>query len=217
MQKPGVYDLGNGKKCYPYLMLFENGERVDLKIAAIDALEVYLNMESTVQIIVDLDNRIKNKLQPNESSFFLQKPTEEAFLMVVNEFFWVVPSIVKGCLRQQFLYAVQHLEIIRTQLIQVISWEIAEQYQYQVNLGSHQKYLQKYMTKEKWEQLIASYNCEDYEQMKESLFLLIDLMAKEAKKLANIYGYTYSAENDAVILYAREKLVEKRNNQNSLG
>ncbi|MBQ0140315.1 MAG: aminoglycoside 6-adenylyltransferase [Kurthia sp.] len=208
MQKPGIHYLEDGRKLYPYLMLFENGERVDLKIAAVDTIEAYLQSESTAQIILDLDNRVKRKVEPNESSFFLKKPTEEEFLEVVNEFFWVIPYVVKGCARKQFLYAVQHLAIIRDQLIQVISWGIAEKYHGEVNLGSHQKYLQKYLDEETWEILTTTYNCKDYGRIIQSLLLLIELMEKEAKKLANLYEYAYLDENEQVIAYVKEKIKE---------
>lgn len=206
MQKPGEFQFENGQKSYPFLMLFKNGQRIDLKIASIEAFEAYRNWESTVKIIMDLDGRLTEEQQPNESSFFVRKPSETRFEKVVNEFFWVVPYIVKGCSRKQFMYAVQHIELIRQQLIEVIGWSIGEAHAYEVNLGSHQKNLQQYMVKEDWEKLQLTYDCSNYIQMRQALILLIDLMERYAKPLALSYNYPYSTEYDAVVQFVKERL-----------
>lgn len=206
MQKPGFIHLKQGQLLFPYLMLFENGERVDLKIADVSAMEAYMEWDSTVQIIMDLDQRVQGKRKSDESSFFIELPNEEEFLEVVNEFFWLVPSIVKGCERKQFVYAVSHVELIRQQLLTVISWSIAKQYEERVNLGSYYKYLPQFMEPIEHEKLQLTYNCSSFSQMKQSLIVLIDLMERFSRDLATDLNFQYAEENDQVVEYVKKKI-----------
>lgn len=206
MQKPGFIHLKQGQKLFPYLMLFENGERVDLKIAHVSAIEAYLNWDSTVQIIMDLDQRVHGKQKSDESSFFIELPNEVEFFEVVNEFFWLVPSVVKGCERGQFTYAGSHIQLIRQQLLTVISWSIAEQHEDSINLGSHYKYLAAYMERVDYEKLQLTYDCSSIRKIKQSLLLLIELMERFSRDLATDLKFQYADENDQVVEYVKMKI-----------
>lgn len=206
MQKPEAIDLGNGHKAYPYLMLFQGGSRIDLKIASIDALEAYLHWESSIQIIRDFDQRVKNIIIPSEASFFTQKPTEKEFLETLNEFYWLLPYVAKGCARNQFLYAVKHLDAVREELLKVICWSIADEHNYQLNLGSCHKYLSDYMNELDWRIVKSTYISAKNAQIEGALMSMIDLMENYSKPLAEKYGYDYSDEFPMVVHYVQSKL-----------
>lgn len=206
MQKPGEIQLQNGAILHPYLMLFKTGQRIDLKLATLDTLASYIKWDSTVQIIIDKDRIMKTPLVPDESSFYVERPSEDDFFYAVNEFFWVVPYVVKGLARKQFLYATTHLEGIREELLKVLAWSIGQKYDYKVNLGNAYKFMHLYLSADDWEKLQLTYNCSSFENMKRALIILIDLMERYAKDLAESCLFEYAEENDAVIQYVKHKI-----------
>lgn len=206
MQKPNYIDLGEGQKAFPYLMLFQGGNRIDLKIASIEALEAYLNWESSIQIVRDVDQRVKTVIIPSEVSFFTEKPSIEKYDETLNEFYWLLPYVIKGCARNQFLYAVEHLSKVREQLITVICWSIAEKYDYKLNLGSANKYLEAYMDELDWRKLKETFNCSTKSNIKFALVSMIELMERYGKNLADKYQYHFSDEYPKVVHYVYSKL-----------
>lgn len=207
MQKPGSIELMNGCQIYPFLMVFKDGGRIDLKIGHIDALEAYLNWESSIQIIYDKNKLVKTIQTPTEESFFVKKPTEQQFEACVKEFFWLCPYVLKGIMRQQFMYSAKHLQFIREELIQMIRWSIGESHHFIVNLGNAEKYLEHYMQANDWDKLRMTYCVSVYEEQQESLLLMLELFDRYAPKLAERLGYAYNhVDADSVINYISTKI-----------
>lgn len=201
MQTPEPIQLENDFVLYPFLMLFEDGSRINLKMASVYAFEAYLNWESTVQIVMDLDHRLQVQPIPNEQSFIIQKPSEQDFFECTNEFFWVATYVAKGILRHQFMYAAKHLEIIREELLRMIAWSISELHLERVNLGNAYKYLHEYMDEQDFEELRTTYAISSSTAQKDALQTMITLFERYAKPLAESYNYNYSEECEATKQY----------------
>ncbi|MDR0921160.1 MAG: aminoglycoside 6-adenylyltransferase [Lactobacillales bacterium] len=101
------------------LMLFEDENRIDLKILLISDVEDYLESESLNTIIYGGES-----VETSEKSFLVNAPSEQEFYECVNEFYWVSTYIVKGLSRDQLLYANGMLEkVVRPELLKILSWK----------------------------------------------------------------------------------------------
>ncbi|GEK32621.1 aminoglycoside 6-adenylyltransferase [Kurthia sibirica] len=207
MQKPGPIDLINGHQIHPFLMVFKDGGRIDLKVGSVDALDAYLQWESSIQIIHDVHQLVLDAPTPTEESFYIQQPSEQQFTACVNEFFWLAPYVLKGIVRKQFMYVAKHLQWMREELIQIISWSIGEANHYAVNLGNAEKYLEDYMNSRDWNMLTMTYRMSNYDEQQESLLLLLELFDRYAPKLAVRLDYRYAHEDGVqVINYISTKI-----------
>lgn len=89
MQKPEDMELfppelGNW---FSYLMLFEDGNKVDLTLIPIDELHDYFsNSDGLVEVLLDKDSLVKNDITPNDRKYWIKKPTAKEFDDCCNEF-----------------------------------------------------------------------------------------------------------------------------------
>jgi aminoglycoside 6-adenylyltransferase len=77
------------KSGFNYLMLFKDGNRIDLTLFPKERLEKYFHLDSLTVIWLDKDNLFSNISNPNEFDYLIKKPTEKEFLNTCNEFWWV--------------------------------------------------------------------------------------------------------------------------------
>ncbi|MFZ3071299.1 MAG: aminoglycoside 6-adenylyltransferase [Anaerolineaceae bacterium] len=123
MQKPD--EMGNpppnAGAQLAYLMLFEDGNRIDLSIIPIEKLHQYLAEDRMLKILLDKDGLIQLAPAPTDEDYWLQKPTAKQFDDCCNEFWWVSPYVAKGLCRDEFLYAAHHLEIVRAELLKMLA------------------------------------------------------------------------------------------------
>src|SRR5690606_31404166 len=117
MQKPEDMELfppelGNW---FSYLMLFEDGNRLDLTLIPINEVKEYFNIsDGLVKVLHDKDELVKSEVVANDQRYWIKKHTAGEFDDCCNELWWVSTYVVKGLARREFLFAVDHLhEIVR--------------------------------------------------------------------------------------------------------
>lgn len=211
MQKPedmSLYppELGNW---FSYLMLFEDGNRIDLTIVPISELDLYLSSESLLEVLLDKDGLVKEELIPSDISYHVKKPTAQIFDDCCNEFWWVSIYVVKGIYRKQFLYAADHLDqILRKELYRMIEWKIGVEHNFSINIGKSYKYLEKYVSEDLWKQILATYEMHSYEKMWETLSNLQNLFREISMEVAEKMNFVYP-EYDLKISKYIEKIHKK--------
>ena len=209
MQKPEAMSLFapslNG--WFTYLMLFEDENRIDLMLIPIEEIEKYLHNDTLTRILLDKDGLVKNLPIPTDKKWLVQKPSESFFIDCCNEFWWLVPYVVKGVCRQEFLYAADHLQLLRNELIRMLSWKVGFENSFSVSVGKNAKYLEKFISKDIWNELKKTYKTTSYIEQKEVLESLICLFEKAAQEVACFLTTTYPQETAHQILaYTRRHL-----------
>src|SRR5699024_9252658 len=82
IQKPEDMDLflselGNW---FSYIMYFNDGIKIDLTLIPLNELDDYLsNSDGLVEILIDKDNRINEKIVPSDKKYWIKKPSEREF------------------------------------------------------------------------------------------------------------------------------------------
>lgn len=207
MQKPEAMslfppELGNW---FSYLMLFEDGNRIDLTLVPIDELEQYISSDKLLMILLDKDKRIQEPIIPTDEDYHVKKPSPEFFDDCCNEFWWVSTYVSKGLFRKEILFAIEHLNMyVRPNLLRMMAWKVGIETDFSISVGKSYKYMDKYLSQDVWKRLLSTYRNSSYEEIWDALFECHSLFRETSKFVANKLGYRYPDYDDKVIRYIRK-------------
>lgn len=189
-----------------YLMLFEDGNRIDLTLCPKEYIQEWVDSEANFEVIKD-DKGLFESYLPSPKRYWTCPPTEEEFAATCNEFWWVSAYVVKAIRRNQLIYAADHLYgICQQELLKVLAWQVTSD-RGAVDIGKNYKHLFHYLPAEKEKVFSALLDLSSIEKIKQSLFATMKLFDGEAQELAQKMGFTYDKEvAEKMISYAKEKL-----------
>ena len=189
-----------------YLMLFEDGNRIDLTLCPKEYIQEWVDSEANFEVIKD-DKGLFEAYQPNSKRYWTAPPTEEEFAASCNEFWWVSAYVVKAIRRNQLIYATDHLYgICQQELLKVLAWQVASDRGI-VDIGKNYKYLFQYLPAGQEKEFSALLDLSSFDKITQSLFATMGLFNREAQILAQKMGFTYDKEvAEKMISYAKEKL-----------
>ena len=191
---------------YLYLMLFEDGNRIDLTLCPKEHIQEWVDSEAGFRVLKD-DKGLFEDYQPNSKRYWTAPPSEEEFAASCNEFWWVSTYVVKGIRRNQMVYAADHLySICQQELLKVLAWQVASA-RGTVDIGKNYKYLFQYLPAEQEKEFSNLLDLSSLEKVTQSLFSTMKLFNCEAQKLAKKMGFAYNhIEAKKMMAYAEEKL-----------
>ena len=96
-----------------YLMLFEDGNRIDLTLCPKDHINEWVDSEAGFTVLVNEKGSFES-YSPSPQRFWIHPASETDFEKSCNEFWWVSAYVVKGIYRKQVIYATNHLKTIRS-------------------------------------------------------------------------------------------------------
>lgn len=189
-----------------YLMLFEDGNRIDLTLCPKEHIQEWVDSEANFEVIKD-DKGLFEAYQPNSKRYWTAPPTEEEFAAACNEFWWVSAYVVKAIRRNQLIYATDHLYgICQQELLKVLAWQVTSDRGI-VDIGKNYKYLFQYLPAGQEKEFSALLDLSSFDKIIQSLFATMGLFNREAQILAQKMGVTYDMEvAEKMISYAKEKL-----------
>ena len=189
-----------------YLMLFEDGNRIDLTLCPKEHMKEWVDSEAGFKVLKD-DKGSFEAYQPNSKRYWTTLPTEEEFVASCNEFWWVSAYVVKAIRRNQLIYATDHLYgICQQELLKVLAWQVTND-RGAVDIGKNYKYLFHYLSAEKEKEFSALLDLSSLDKITQSLFATMGLFDREAQILAQKMGFTYDKEvAEKMTSYAKEKL-----------
>lgn len=193
-------ELGNW---FSYLILFEDGNKLDLTLIPINEVEVYFtNSDGLVGVLLDKDNLIKHELTANDRQYWIKKPTAKEFDDCCNEFWMVSTYVVKGLARKEILFAIDHLnEVARPNLLRMMAWRIGSKQGYDFSVGKNYKFINRYLSEEDWGKLLSTYSENGYQEMWQSLFICYELFRTYSKAVSESLGYKYPDYDKAITKY----------------
>ncbi len=202
MQEPDKNDFGreaenNSVSSYGFLMLFTDGNRIDLRLLTKEKmLEEYEKDKLTIPLL-DKDNILPSIAQPTDVDYHVQKPSKAKYDSYTNNFWWCSQNVAKGIWRDELPYAKQMFELtMRDALDNVVSWWIGIQTDFQVSPGKLGKYFKNYLPDPYWKMYEQTYSDAGYESMWESIFVTCELFRVLAKEVAAHFNFTYPMEDD---------------------
>ena len=194
-----------------YLMLFEDGNRIDLTLCPKEYIKEWVDSEAGFIVLEDPEHLFEPYSQ-NLERYWTSPATEKDFKKACNEFWWVSAYVVKGICRNQLIYATDHLYgICQQELFKVLAWKVASD-RGAVDIGKNYKYLFNYLPIEKEKEFSALRDFSSIEKITQSLLATMSLFHREAQDLAQKLRYDYDKEvAERMIQYAEER-VNRRGN-----
>lgn len=195
--------LGNRRL---YLMLFEDGNRIDLTLCPKEYIQEWVDSEAGFTVLEDPENLFEPYF-PNPERQWITPAIEMDFENSCNEFWWVSAYVVKGICRKQVVYALDHLYgICQKELLKVLAWQIASD-KGTVDVGKNYKYLFNYLPTEKEKEFSDLLDFSSIDKITQSLFATMQLFYQEAQSLAHKMGFDYDMEvAEKMIQYAEERI-----------
>lgn len=202
LQEPDKNDQSCGPnldfiRSYGYLMLFKDGNRIDLHIETKEKmLEEYGSDKLTVPLL-DKDNILPSIPAPTDIDYQVKQPTEAMFYSSCNDFWWCLQNVAKGIWRDELPYAKQMFEVvIRQRLDEMVEWWIWCDTDFQVTVGKMGKYFKKFLPESYWLRYEKTYSDHNYEHFWDSIFITCHLFRTLAVDVAEKLSFTYPIEDD---------------------
>ena len=189
-----------------YLMLFDDGNRIDLTLCPKEHIQEWVDSEAGFTVLEDKKGLFE-PYSPSLRRFWTSLASQTDFEKACNEFWWVSAYVVKGICRKQLLYATDHLYgICQQEFLKVLAWQVAAD-KGTIDIGKNYKYLFNYLPAEKEKEFSNLLDFSSLEKITQSLFATMELFHQEAQRLAQKLGFDYDKEvAEKMIEYAEERL-----------
>ena len=190
-----------------YLMLFEDGNRIDLTLCPQEHMQEWVDSEAGFTVLEDKKG-IFETYSPSPERFWIHPASETDFEKSCNEFWWVSAYVVKGIYRKQVIYATDHLYgICQQELLKILAWQVASN-KGTVEIGKNYKYLFNYFLSEKEKEFFALLDFSSLDKITQSLLATMQIFHQEAQSLAQKMGFKYEKEvAEKMMRYAEENLL----------
>ena len=196
-----------------YLMLFEDGNRIDLTLCPKDYIQEWIDSEAGFTVLEDPEHLFEPYSQ-NIERYWISPASEIDFEKVCNEFWWVSAYVVKGICRNQVIYATDHLYgICQQEVLKVLAWQVASDGG-AVDIGKNYKNLFNYLPAEKEKEFSNLLDFSSLDKITQSLFATMELFHQEAQSLAKKMGFDYDMKvAEKMIEHAKERLETNETNE----
>ena len=195
-----------------YLMLFEDGNRIDLTLCPKEHIKEWVDSEAEFIFLEDKKGLFEY-YSPSPQRFWTNPASAIDFENACNEFWWVSAYVVKGICRNQIIYAIDHLYgICQQEFLKILAWQVASA-RGKVDIGKNYKYLFQYLPAEKEKEFSNLLDFSSIEKLSQSLLATMQLFHREAQRLAQKLGFDYDKEvAEKMIQYAEERVKKFGNN-----
>ena len=195
--------LGNRRL---YLMLFEDGNRIDLTLCPTEYIQEWVDSEADYTVLKD-EKGLFVPYSPNPQRYWTSPASAIDFEKACNEFWWVSAYVVKGICRKQVFYAIDHLYgICQQELLKILAGQVASD-RGTVDIGKNYKYLFQYLPAEKEKEFSNLLDFSSVEKLTHSLFATMQLFHREAQILAQKMDFDYDKEvAEKMIEYAEDNI-----------
>lgn len=188
MQMPDQMDISpaeDARRSFAYLMLFTDGNRIDLTLTPVELVEESLEKMDFRTILLDKDERLSAMPLTAANPFTIQEPMAKDFADCANEFWWVSIYIAKALWRQELPLAKSMMDgPVRDMLMRLLDWHVGFTTDFAVSTGKSGKDLQTYLDAATWDKLVQTYPDGDYQHIWTSLLVMCDLFDEASNNIA---------------------------------
>lgn len=191
MQMPEAMRWPDGGGHFTYLMIFPDGNRLDLTFEPKKYIE---NGEPSVTLLdKDDGNGFRPDLPlPDDTVYHVKAPSELYYYSCCNNFWWCLNNVAKGIARDELSYVMYMLnDVVRSELHDMLGWYIGVQHGFNISVGKAGKYFKKYLPPEVYAQYTATYSGSDYGDIWSAVYVMSELFHTLAVSVANHFGFTY--------------------------
>ena len=189
-----------------YLMLFEDGNRIDLTLCSKEHIKEWVDSEADFTVLDDPQGLFA-PYAPTPKRYWTTPASAIDFDKSCNEFWWVSAYVVKGIHRNHLVYATDHLYgICQQELLKLLAWQVAAD-KGTVDVGKNYKYLFQHLPAEKEKEYTALLDFSDEKKITKSLLSTMHFFHKEAQAFSLKTGFHYDKVTaEKMIEYAEARL-----------
>ncbi len=215
MQYPDEFPDGSSdiEHSYGYLMIFTDGNRLDLTVKTIDHARENVLEDKLCIILLDKDGILPKIPPASDETHRVKPPSHQQFAATCNEFWWCLNNIAKGLWRHEVTYAQDMLNfIVRKQLETMLSWKIGLMTDYTVSIGKSGKYMRRWLSDNEWEAYLDTYCGADVEEMWEAVEAMCRLFYDVSGWVAHFGHFDFDqeeADNSLLYLHKVRELPEE--------
>lgn len=192
---------------FHYLMLFKDGNRIDLTLFPIEKFKMDFIPDSLTVVWLDKDNLFENIPPASDIDYHIQRPSEKEFKRVCNEFWWVSTYIAKGLIRNEISYVRAIMEgPVRKMFLKMTDWYIGIKTEFSISTGMHGKYLKQYLSEGEYYMILKTFPDAKIRNVWNALFIMTGMFKTFTHATAEKLGFNYNAgEEDNVTNYLHEQ------------
>lgn len=184
-------------KRYAWLMLFDDGNRIDLSIEVREEAIQGACGDGLTVVLLDKDGLLPEIPAPTDAGYHISKPSEGHYLACCNDFWWCLNNVAKGIARDELSYAKYMLEVVvRGELHTMMDWYIGTLAGFGLSTGKHGKYYRKYLPEDVYQRYCRTYAGSDYEEIWAAVDAMCGLFHTLALAVAGAFGYEYRQDEE---------------------
>lgn len=196
LQMPEAMRCPSGAGHFNWMMLFTDGNRLDLTLIPIQKLELIGNDSLSIALL-DKDGILPQFPQASDRDYLVKAPSKLFYFSCCNNFWWCLQNVAKGIARTETPYAMlMYHNIVREELHHMIEWYIGSTTDFRVSVGKMGKYFKDYLPTQIYEQYLRTYSDSDDNNMWKSIFTACDLFSILALQVAKYFGYAYNKQEE---------------------
>ncbi len=191
------------EKSYGWLMLFDDGNRIDLGIISLNEKQFFEASGEPTITLIDKDGLLPTYPIPSDAVYWVKKPDDSIYYACCNDFWWCLNNVAKGIARDELPYAMEMLNhYVRDMLNHMIEWYIGVKTDFSVSAGKMGKYFKRYLPVNLYKQYCDTYSNSNYDNIWVSIYSMCDLCHDLAIQLADSLGFIYRQhEEDGIRKY----------------
>lgn len=206
LQKPEDMQLFPSE--YPgwaaYLMLFKDGNRIDLTLMPVADLDRYMASDGIFKLLLDKDGILPNPPASTDRAFWLSRPSCRSFDDCCNEFWWLSTYVAKGLARREFPYAAAHCDMMRRQLLTMLSWQVGLREGFNFSIGKEFKYLERHLPGSVWQALLTTWDLAGYDRCWQATRRMLEMFRRASAAVGEQLGCPYPPYDHSVTSYLDE-------------
>lgn len=196
LQMPEAMRFPSGAGHFNWMMLFTDGNRLDLTLIPIERPEL-IGRDSLTLALLDKDGILPPFPAASDRDYVVTRPAELFYSSCCNDFWWCLQNVAKGIARCELPYAMMmYHTVVREGLHEMISWYIGCTTDFSVSTGKMGKYFGKYLPPALYKQYLRTYSDCDCNRFWGAILTACGLFSTLAAHVAHHLGYEYRAEEE---------------------
>lgn len=196
LQMPEAMRYPSGEGHFNWMMLFTDGNRLDLTLIPIQKLELIGNDSLSISLL-DKDGILPPFPNASDKDYLIKQPSELFYMSCCNNFWWCLQNVAKGIARNELPYAMlMYHNVVREELHDMISWYIGIITDFKVSSGKMGKYFKRYLPSDIYEQYLSTYSESNPNSMWGAITNTCELFSTIALQVAEYFSYEYNKHDE---------------------
>ena len=213
LQTPESMRYPDGGGHFNWMMLFADGNRLDLTLIPIEKPEL-IGSDSLSVTLLDKDGILPLFPESNDGDYHIKQPSALDYFSCCNNFWWCLQYVAKGLVRDELPYAMtMYHNVVLSELHNMLDWYIGANNGFAVSAGKMGKFYKRYLSERLYRQYCGIYSACVPEDIWRMLSAAGDLFHETALAVAEKCGFSYNQNDEDGI---REYMTRMENDEYKL-